>query len=222
EHLERVIERPERPVAAVVGGAKVSGKLALLGNLTHRADMLAIGGGMANTFLNALGVAVGRSLCEREAADTVRQILDQARRAGCDVVLPTDARVAEALAEGADSAIVSIKAVPANRIIADVGPATAEHFARRLAECRTCLWNGPLGAFEITPFDAGTNRVARAAAELTRSGRLLTVAGGGDTLAALRHAGVVDDFSYVSTAGGAFLEWLAGKELPAIAGLRQG
>ncbi len=221
-HLERAIERPERPVAAVVGGAKVSGKLELLGNLAGRADMLAIGGAMANTFLHALGVGVGRSLCEHEAADTVRRVLDRARDAGCDVVLPTDAVVAEALAEGVDSATVSIKAVPADRIIVDIGPATAEHLARRLAQCRICVWNGPLGAFEIAPFDAGTNRVARAAAELTRAGTLVTVAGGGDTLAALRHAGVVDDFSYVSTAGGAFLEWLAGNELPGIAGLRRG
>ncbi len=221
-HLERAIERPERPVAAVVGGAKVSGKLELLGNLAGRADMLAIGGAMANTFLHALGVGVGRSLCEHQAADTVRRILDRARDAGCDVVLPTDAVVAEALAEGVDSATVSIKAVPADRIIGDIGPATAEHLARRLAQCRICVWHGPLGAFEIAPFDAGTNRVARAAAELTRAGTLVTVAGGGDTLAALRHAGVVDDFSYVSTAGGAFLEWLAGNELPGIAGLRRG
>ncbi len=222
EHLERAIERPERPVAAVVGGAKVSGKLELLGNLAGRADMLAIGGAMANTFLHALGVGVGRSLYEHQAADTVRRILDRARDADCDVVLPTDAVVAETLAEGVDSVTVSIKAVPADRIIADIGPATAEHLARRLAQCRICVWNGPLGAFEIAPFDAGTNRVARAAAELTRAGTLVTVAGGGDTLAALRHAGVVDDFSYVSTAGGAFLEWLAGNELPGIAGLRRG
>ncbi len=136
-------------------------------------------------------------------------------------MLPTDAVVAAALAEGVESAVVSIKAVPADRLIADVGPATAEHLARRLAGCRTCVWNGPLGAFEIPPFDAGTAAVARAAARLTRAGRLITVAGGGDTVAALRHAGVVDDFSYVSTAGGAFLAWLEGKELPGIAALKR-
>jgi phosphoglycerate kinase len=221
DRLEQVLERPARPLAAVVGGAKVAGKLALLANLSQKVDLLAIGGGMANTFLHALGVAVGRSLCEREAADTVRHILDRAKRAECDIVLPTDAVVAAALAEGVESAVVAIKAVPADRLIVDVGPATAEHLARRLGQCRTCVWNGPLGAFEIPPFDAGTTAVARAAARLTRAGRLITVAGGGDTVAALRHAGVVEDFSYVSTAGGAFLEWLEGKELPGIAALKQ-
>ena len=221
DRLEQVLERPARPLAAVVGGAKVAGKLALLANLSQKVDLLAIGGGMANTFLHALGVAVGRSLCEREAADTVRRILDRAKRAECDIVLPTDAVVAAALAEGVESAVVAIKSVPADRLIVDVGPATAEHLARRLGQCRTCVWNGPLGAFEIPPFDAGTTAVARAAARLTRAGRLITVAGGGDTVAALRHAGVVEDFSYVSTAGGAFLEWLEGKELPGIAALKR-
>lgn len=220
--LQRLFERPVRPLAAVVGGAKVSGKLALLANLCERVDMLAVGGGMANTFLHALGVGVGRSPCERDAADTVRHILDRARRADCDVVLPTDAVVAPALAAGVDSAVVSIKAVPADQIILDVGPATAEHLARRLAGCRTCVWNGPLGAFETAPFDAGTVAVARAAARLTRSGKLLTIAGGGDTVAALRQAGVIDDFTYVSTAGGAFLQWLEGKTLPGVAVLEDG
>jgi len=222
DRLEQALERPARPLAAVVGGAKVAGKLGLLANLSQKVDMLAVGGGMANTFLHALGVAVGRSLCERQATDTVRHILDRAKRAGCDVVLPIDAVVAPALAAGVDSTVVSIKAVPADQMIVDVGPATAEHLARRLATCRSCVWNGPLGAFETPPFDAGTVAVARAAALLTRSGTLLTVAGGGDTVAALRHAGVVDDFSYVSTAGGAFLEWLEGKELPGIAVLKGG
>jgi len=219
EHLERALENPERPVAAIVGGAKVSTKLELLGNLVTRVDMLIIGGGMANTFLNAFGVAVGKSLCEHEMADTAREIAEKAKAAGCDIVLPTDAVVAAEFAAGAASETISVKAVPEDRMMLDVGPATAEHLARRLADCRTLVWNGPLGAFEIPPFDQGTNAVAQAAAKLTREGGLLSVAGGGDTVAALAHAGVIDDFTYVSAAGGAFLEWLEGKRLPGVAAL---
>ena len=219
-HLEGVLERPERPVAAIVGGAKVSTKLALLNNLVRRVDLLAVGGGMANTFLNALGVGVGTSLCEHDMAGTARDIVAAAKAAGCDLVLPTDAVVAATLAPGVAARTVSVKAVPGNRMILDLGPATADHLARRLGECRTLVWNGPLGCFETPPFDAATRRVARAAAALTRAGRLSSVAGGGDTVAALSHAGVVEDFTYVSTAGGAFLEWLEGKTLPGVAALR--
>ena len=203
----------------MVGGAKISSKLDLLGNLVAKVDMLVIGGGMANTFLNALGVDVGKSLCEHDLADTAKDILAKAKAAGCDVVLPTDAVVAGEFKAGAASETVSVKEVPADKMILDCGPATAEHLIRRLGDCATLVWNGPLGAFEIPPFDAATNAVAQAAAKLTKDGKLLTVAGGGDTVAALAHAGVIDDFSYVSTAGGAFLEWLEGKTLPGVQAL---
>lgn len=219
EHLGKALEHPERPVAAIVGGAKVSSKLDLLGNLVGRVQLLAIGGGMANTFLNALGVEVGKSLCERDMAETAREIVAKAKAAGCDIVLPTDAVVAAEFKEGAPSETVAIKAVPAGRMILDVGPATAEHLARRLESCRTLVWNGPLGAFEVPPFEAGTVAVARAAADLTDAGRLLSVAGGGDTVSALAKAGVEERFSYVSAAGGAFLEWLEGKTLPGVKAL---
>ena len=219
EHLQRALGNPDRPVAAIVGGAKVSTKLDLLGNLVAKVDLLIIGGGMANTFLNAFGVAVGRSLCEHELADTARDIARRAQAAGCDIVLPTDAVVADALAKGVATQTVPVKAVPQDRMILDVGPATTAHLVRRLATCRTLVWNGPLGAFEVPPFDQGTTTVAQAAAELTRQGTLLSVAGGGDTVAALAHAGVIDDFTYVSAAGGAFLEWLEGKTLPGVAAL---
>ncbi|MEO3428072.1 phosphoglycerate kinase [Pelagibius sp. CAU 1746] len=219
EHLAAALEKPKRPVAAIVGGAKISTKLDLLGNLVAKVDVLVIGGGMANTFLNAVGVDVGKSLCEHDLAETARDILAKAKAAGCDVVLPTDAVVAGEFKAGAANETVSVKAVPADKMILDCGPATAEHLAKRLAACATLVWNGPLGAFEIPPFDAATNAVAQAAAKLTRDGKLLTVAGGGDTVAALAHAGAIDDFSYVSTAGGAFLEWLEGKTLPGVKAL---
>ena len=219
EHLGRALGDPQRPVAALVGGAKISTKLALLGNLVRKVEMLAIGGGMANTFLNALGVKVGASLCEHDMAETAREIVAEAKRAGCDIVLPNDAVVAAKFEAGAAAETVSVKAVPEDRMILDIGPATAEHLARRLADCRTLVWNGPLGAFELPPFDAGTTAVAQAAARLTREGSLMSVAGGGDTVAALAHAGALADFTYVSTAGGAFLEWLEGKTLPGVAAL---
>ncbi|MDH3472278.1 MAG: phosphoglycerate kinase [Rhodospirillales bacterium] len=219
EHLGAALEAPARPVAAIVGGAKVSTKLELLGNLVEKVDMLAIGGGMANTFLNALGVGIGASLCEHDMAATARAIVERAKAAGCDLVLPTDARVAREFKAQAPHRDVSIKAVAAEDLILDAGPATAAHLARRLEDCRTLVWNGPLGCFEMPPFDAATNAVAKAAAALTRAGRLTSVAGGGDTVAALAHAGVAGDFTYVSTAGGAFLEWLEGKTLPGVAAL---
>ncbi len=219
EHLGRALESPERPSAAIVGGAKVSTKLELLGNLVQKVDMLAVGGGMANTFLHALGTSVGASLCEHDMADTAREIVETAKAAGCDIVLPTDAQVADKLEAGVSAQTVSVKAVPEAQMILDVGAATAEHLAKRLAECKTLVWNGPLGAFEVPPFDEGTNQVAQAAAALTREGKLTSVAGGGDTVAALNNAGVLDDFTYVSAAGGAFLEWLEGKTLPGVAAL---
>jgi len=219
EHLGAALENPKRPVAAIVGGAKISTKLDLLGNLVKKVDMLAIGGGMANTFLNAVGVPVGKSLCEKDMAGTARSILDTAKAANCDVVLPTDAVVADTLAEGVEVETVSVKQVPDNLMILDCGPATAEHLAKRLGACATLVWNGPLGCFETPPFDAATNQVAQAAARLTKDGNLLSVAGGGDTVAALGHAGVLDDFTYVSAAGGAFLEWLEGKALPGVRAL---
>lgn len=219
EALGRALGSPERPVAAVVGGAKVSTKLDLLGNLVSRVDLLAIGGGMANTFLAAQGIEVGASLCEHDMTDTARDIMQKAEAAGCAIALPTDAVVAAEFASGAPSEVVSVHAVPADKMILDVGPASAADLARRLADCRTLVWNGPMGAFELEGFDGGTNTVARAAADLTASGSLLSVAGGGDTVAALAHAGALERFTYVSTAGGAFLEWLEGKTLPGVAAL---
>jgi phosphoglycerate kinase len=219
EALIKALDHPARPVAALVGGAKVSTKLDLLGNLVARVDVLIIGGGMANTFLFAQGVDIGKSLCEKEMADTAREILEKAKKAGCTILLPSDAVVAKEFKEGAVSEVLPVGKVPADGLILDAGPASAKEISAKLKECKTLVWNGPLGAFEIKPFDAATNEVARAAAELTKAGALLTVAGGGDTVAALVHAGVEESFSYISTAGGAFLEWLEGKELPGVAAL---
>ena len=220
--LEQALATPERPVAALVGGAKVSTKPAVPGHLVEKVDRLIIGGGMANTFLYAKGVAVGASLCEADMADTAREIMAAAEKAGCSIMLPVDVVVAGKLAEGVDTATIVVEKVPEQMMILDVGPRSAQQLSETLAECRTLLWNGPLGAFEVAPFDAGTNEVARTAAALTRKGELISVAGGGDTVAALRHAGVADDFSYVSTAGGAFLEWLEGKDLPGVKALGTG
>jgi phosphoglycerate kinase len=219
EALEKALGNPARPVAAIVGGAKVSTKLDLLGNLVGRVNHLVIGGAMANTFLAARGVAVGRSLQEPELHDTARGIEAKARAAGCAILLPIDAVVARELRAGAPSEMVLIDAVPADAMILDVGPLTAAAILERLAACRTLVWNGPLGAFETPPFDAATVRVAKGVAGLTKAGQLLSVAGGGDTVAALRHAGVAEELSYVSAAGGAFLEWMEGKTLPGVAAL---
>ena len=218
--LDKALGAPERPVAAVIGGAKVSTKLDLLGNLAAKVDTLVIGGAMANTFLHALGTEVGRSLCERGMAEKARGIVARAEASGCTLMLPGDAVVASELKAGAASRTVPLTAVPADAMILDIGPKTAAEVAARLEDCRTLVWNGPLGAFETSPFDAGTTAVAKAVARRTKAGRLLSVAGGGDTVAALVHAGVADDFSYVSTAGGAFLAWLEGRELPGVAALR--
>ncbi len=219
EALENALERPEHPLVAVVGGAKVSTKLALLGNLIAKVDRLVIGGAMANTFLQARGSAVGKSLCEADQAATARQIAARAEAAGCSVILPVDAVIAREFKAGAPTETVAIDAVPAEAMILDLGPASVALIIEALRAAKTLVWNGPLGAFEVPPFDRATTATAQAAAALTRAGTLLSVAGGGDTVAALRHAGVVEQFSYVSTAGGAFLEWLEGKTLPGVAAL---
>jgi phosphoglycerate kinase len=221
EALTRVLEDPERPVVAIVGGAKISTKLDLLGNLTRKVDALILGGGMANTFLLAGGTSIGKSLCERDMADTAREIMARAKEKGCAILLPVDARIAKEFKQGAESSVVPVDQVPDDAMILDIGPASEKLFNERIALCRTALWNGPLGAFEIPPFDAGTNAVAQQVAKLTQAGRLMSIAGGGDTLSALAHAGALDQLSYVSTAGGAFLEWLEGKTLPGVAVLQQ-
>jgi phosphoglycerate kinase len=218
--LSAALEHPVRPVVALIGGAKVSTKLDLLKFIVHKVDRLVIGGAMANTFLFAQGRSVGRSLCEREMAETARAIIDlAARRHGCGIILPKDVVTAEKLEPGVVTRTVGTGAVPATAMILDVGPASVACIAAELEASRTLVWNGPLGAFETPPFDRGTVAVARKAAELTRAGKLMSVAGGGDTVAALAAAGVGDDLSYVSTAGGAFLEWLEGRELPGVAAL---
>jgi phosphoglycerate kinase len=217
--LSKALSNPEKPVIAVVGGAKVSTKLELLGNLSKKVDQIVIGGGMANTFLAAKGIHVGKSLCEHDLADTARRIIADAAAAGCEIVLPTDVVVAREFKAGAACEVVAADACPADAMILDAGPATVADIEDRFKTAKTVVWNGPLGAFEIPPFDAGTVRAARKVAELTKSGALLSVAGGGDTVAALNAAGAGADFSYVSTAGGAFLEWLEGKVLPGVAAL---
>ncbi len=220
--LGAALDDPRRPLAAIVGGAKVSSKLAVLGHLVAKVDRLIIGGGMANTFLYAQGIAVGASLCEQDLADTARDILAQAEAQDCRIVLPEDAVVAAAFEAGAASEIVGLEAVPAEQMILDFGPKSITAIEAQLDDCRTLVWNGPLGAFEVPPFDTATVAVAKTAAALTESGKMTTVAGGGDTVAALVHAGVAERFSYVSTAGGAFLEWLEGRTLPGVAALQQG
>jgi phosphoglycerate kinase len=219
EALTAALEAPKRPVLALVGGAKVSTKLDLLRFLIRKVDLLAIGGAMANTLLLAEGKEIGRSLCERDMGETAREILTLARERNCRVILPEDAVVARDLAPGASTREVAIDAIPPDAMILDIGSGTAARISSALEEARTLVWNGPLGAFETPPFDRGTITVAEKVAELTGAGRLLSVAGGGDTVAALAAAGVTDELSYVSTAGGAFLEWLEGRELPGVAAL---
>jgi len=220
EALTAALETPQRPVAALVGGAKVSTKLDLLNNLVRKVNVLVIGGAMANTLLFARGIEIGNSLSERDMAETARGVLAKAREADCEVLLPLDAVVARELTANADSEAVAIDSVPKDAMILDIGPRTVAALGGKLETCRTLVWNGPLGAFETPPFERGTVAVARRVAELTRAKRLLSVAGGGDTVAALAQAGVTADLTYVSTAGGAFLEWLEGRELPGVALLR--
>jgi len=217
--LERALSNPAHPVIAVVGGAKVSTKLDLLGNLIEKVDQIIIGGGMANTFLAAQGIDVGKSLCEHDLAETARAILAKARSTGCEIVLPIDVVVAREFKAGASSKVVDATDCPPDAMILDTGPRSVADIKARFAAARTLVWNGPLGAFEIAPFNAATDAAALAAAELTAAGKLLSVAGGGDTVAALNASGAASRFSYVSTAGGAFLEWLEGKTLPGVAAL---
>ena len=215
--LKTVLTNPEKPVVAVVGGAKVSSKLDLLINLIHKVDHLVIGGGMANTFLYAQGNTVGKSLCERNMKETALKILKDAVDAGCHIHIPNDAVIASDFKANAKSSVIDIGKVPDDALILDIGPSTCNRIDEIFHECRTLIWNGPMGAFEVPPFDKGTNITTASAAKLTQTNQLISVAGGGDTVSALKKAGVLNDFSYVSLAGGAFLEWMEGKELPGIA-----
>jgi phosphoglycerate kinase len=219
--LEAALADPVRPVTAVVGGAKVSTKLELLGNLVDKVDNIVIGGGMANTFLAAQGIDVGKSLAEHDMTNTATEILAKARAAGCTIVLPTDVVVAREFAANAANETVAANACPADAMILDAGPATVAAIAEVFEASKTLIWNGPMGAFEIEPFNAATDAAALQAAALTKAGNLVSVAGGGDTVAALNASGAAADFSYISTAGGAFLEWMEGKDLPGVAALSQ-
>ena len=220
EALDAALGNPEKPVLGVVGGAKVSTKLDLLQNLVARLDRLAIGGGMANTFLFAQGVDIGGSLAERDMADTARDIMEAARRAGCELLLPVDVVVAKEVKPGAEAGVRALDRIATDDLILDAGPETVARLHRAMDLSKTLIWNGPLGVFEVPPFDKATVEAARHAAELARAGKLIAVAGGGDTVAALNHAGVADDMSFVSTAGGAFLEWMEGKALPGVEALK--
>jgi phosphoglycerate kinase len=221
EAIEKALEKPQKPVAAIIGGAKVSTKLEVLQHLVTRVDHLMIGGAMANTFLVVKGVNIGKSLAEPAMAETAQSILDAAAQAGCTVHLPYEVVVAKTLTQNAPHRLANVFEVAPDEMILDIGPAAVEALADALKTCATCIWNGPMGAFEIQPFDAGTVALARVAAGLTAAGQLISVAGGGDTVAALNHAGVADEFSYVSTAGGAFLEWMEGRVLPGVAALER-
>ena len=219
--LQAALGEPKRPVVAVVGGAKISTKLDLLGNLSAKVDVLVIGGGMANTFLAAQDKAIGTSLCEDAMLDTARAIMAEAEKQGCRILLPSDAAIAPVFAAGQTPNIVSVDDVPDDQMILDAGPVALADICAAFDEAATLIWNGPLGAFEIEPFDAATNQAAQHASQRTKAGHLISVAGGGDTVAALNHAGAGEAFSYVSTAGGAFLEWLEGKTLPGVTALAQ-
>ncbi|RUM09192.1 phosphoglycerate kinase [Rhizobium chutanense] len=222
EALEKGLGDPARPVVAIVGGAKVSTKIDLLMNLVKKVDALVIGGGMANTFIAARGTNVGKSLCEHDLAETAKQIMIEAATSGCAIILPEDGVIAREFKAGAANETVDINAIPADAMVLDVGTKSVEAINAWIERASTLVWNGPLGAFEIEPFDAATVTAAKYAAERTAAGKLTSVAGGGDTVSALNHAGVADDFTYVSTAGGAFLEWMEGKELPGVAVLNAG
>jgi phosphoglycerate kinase len=219
DYLALALAEPKRPVMAVVGGAKVSTKLDVLHILIGKADKLVVGGGMANTFLLARGLDVGKSLAEADLAETAREIMARAGEAGCEILLPRDVVVAKEFAANTETAVRSIDDVAPDEMILDLGPDSVDLYAEHLEACRTLIWNGPLGAFEVPPFHTATVELARFAAKLTDGGNLVSVAGGGDTVAALNMAGVVDEFTYVSTAGGAFLEWMEGKTLPGVAAL---
>lgn len=219
--LTKALENPAHPAIAIVGGSKVSTKLAVLENITKKVDALVIGGAMANTFLLAQGYNIGASMAEPEMTDTALKIIDEAKKNGCEIILPVDVCVAKEFKANAENKFVGINDVDGDWKIFDVGPETSKMLDKKFEEAKTVLWNGPLGVFELTPFDRGTNELARTVAKLTREGKLTSVAGGGDTVSALNNAGVEADFSYISTAGGAFLEWLEGKILPAIPPLQK-
>ena len=218
--LDAALGNPQKPVIGIVGGAKVSTKLDLLKNLVAKLDYLAIGGGMANTFLHAQGVDVGGSLCEKDLADTAREIIEEARRQGCELLLPVDVVVAKGVKPGIESGVRALDRIAADDLILDAGPETVARLTRAMDLSKTLIWNGPLGVFEVPPFDKATVAAAKHAAELAKAGKLVAVAGGGDTVAALNHAGTADDMTFVSTAGGAFLEWMEGKDLPGVEALR--
>ncbi len=220
--LSAGLDNPARPVMAIVGGAKVSTKLDLLGNLVRKVDVLVIGGGMANTFLAARGVDVGKSLCEHDLVATAREIEDKAKAAGCEIMLPVDALVARDFKANPGHRVVQVGEVAPDEMILDAGPLSVAAVVLKLDHVKTLVWNGPFGAFELPPFDTATVTVARAAAKRVKAGTLVAVAGGGDTVSAMNHAGVADDLTYVSTAGGAFLEWMEGKPLPGVEALRKG
>lgn len=219
--LTKALEAPTKPVMAVVGGAKVSTKLSVLNNLSKKVDYLVLGGGMANTFLYAKGHAVGKSLCEKDMADEANKIMNNAQKAECKIILPKDQIVVRDFKENADHEIIQVGNIKDDQESIDIGPASIQEIEQLAEDCKTVLWNGPMGVFEMKPFDNGTNKVAQKVAELTKSGKLISVAGGGDTVSALDNAGVVQDFSYISTAGGAFLEWIEGKELPGVKALEE-
>ncbi len=218
--LTKALEAPTKPVMAVVGGAKVSTKLSVLNNMINKVDYLVLGGGMANTFLYAQGRAVGNSLCEKEMADEAKSIMAEADQAGCKIILPTDQIAVRDFKENADHDVIKVGDIADDQMSIDIGPASIQDIENIIEDCKTVLWNGPMGVFEMKPFDNGTNKVAQKVAALTTSGTLISVAGGGDTVAALDNAGVIADFSYISTAGGAFLEWIEGKELPGVKALQ--
>lgn len=217
--LNNALENPQKPVAAIVGGAKISTKLNVLNNLVKKVDYLILGGGMANTFLMAKGQEIGKSLSEPDMLETAKKIMATAESNNCEIILPIDCVVVEKLGAGVPYDTVSLENFPKDKSAVDVGEKSAEHISKILSSCKTLLWNGPMGVFEIPPFDRGTNAVAQTASRLTKEGKLISVAGGGDTVAALENAGIVQDFTYISTAGGAFLEWIEGKTLPGVAAL---
>ncbi|MCB1531482.1 MAG: phosphoglycerate kinase [Alphaproteobacteria bacterium] len=217
--LEQALGNPEKPVAAITGGSKISTKLSVLKNLVEKVDYLILGGGMANTFLLAQGAEIGNSLCEKDMLNEAKSIMAHAKEKGCEIILPVDLVTVTEISPGAEAQVVSSSAVPADRMAIDAGPETIAHIKTRIENCKTVVWNGPMGVFEIKPFDAGTNALAQLVAAATQAGTLKSIAGGGDTVAALENAGVADQFTYISTAGGAFLEWLEGKTLPGVAAL---
>ena len=219
--LTNALESPEKPVLAVVGGSKISTKLSVLYNMVEKVDYLVLGGGMANTFLLAKGHEIGTSLSEKDMVSEAQSIMEKAKNSGCDIILPVDCVVVEKLEPGTSSETVSLNDFPTNKAAVDVGAQSIKALEETLENCKTILWNGPLGVFEIPPFDNATNKIAQKAAALTKDKKLLSVAGGGDTVAALDNAGAINDFSYISTAGGAFLEWIEGKELPGVAALKK-